>query len=115
MILVYPVINMFYGGSRLSLLGEHPDESLAAQVCPDRHVSDLTPPAFLVHAADDVAVPCQDSLNMALALRSQGVSVELHLYEHGGHGFGASPMAPRDPALATWLEHLETWLKSKGY
>jgi hypothetical protein len=39
----------------------------------------------------------------------------MHLYGRGNHGFGGSPMAPKDPVLATWLDHLEAWLRTNGY
>lgn len=118
-VLVYPVIMMSGPlaslGSRTNLLGENPDPALMDMLTIDKQVTAQTPPAFLVHAVDDDRVPCQHSMNLALALRAHGITMEMHLYEHGGHGFGSSPMAPKDPVLATWLDHLAAWLRGKGF
>jgi acetyl esterase/lipase len=70
-----------------------------------------TPPTFLVHAADDRAVPLENSLRMMRALEQAGVPVELALYEHGGHGFGL--VADPIPA-AQWPARCETWLRERG-
>jgi acetyl esterase/lipase len=50
-------------------------------------ISPLTPPAFLVHAADDPRVPALHSVHLYEALRKNGIPAELHIYERGGHGF----------------------------
>ena len=119
MILVYPVVvlsgPLASVKSAANLLGDNPDPVLLDKLSIDRQVTAQTPPAFIVHAVDDENVPCQHSMNLALALRTQGITLEMHLYEHGGHGFGGSPMAPRDPVLATWLDHLAAWLRGKGF
>ncbi|MFO0948448.1 MAG: prolyl oligopeptidase family serine peptidase [Planctomycetota bacterium] len=47
-----------------------------------------TPPAFLFHTSDDATVSWENSILYYQAMRSAGVPVELHLYEHGKHGLG---------------------------
>jgi acetyl esterase/lipase len=118
-VLVYPVIDYtgpYAPSSRgQRLLGPNASDDLLAEVSLSRHVSSQTPPAFLVHSTLDTMVLCQHSMAFAQALRDHDVPVELHLYERGGHGFGGSPMAPEDPVLATWLDHLEAWLRVRGF
>jgi acetyl esterase/lipase len=118
-VLVYPVIDMSgpyaHPGMAERLLGENPSAAQIEEVSLSRHVAAQTPPAFLMHSTLDSRVPCQQSMVYAQALRDHGVPVELHLYERGEHGFGASPMAPKDPVLATWLDHLDSWLRIRGF
>jgi acetyl esterase/lipase len=88
-VLVYPVIDMgahAHSGSRGRLLGEHPDPAMAASTrC--RHVRADMPPTLLIHA-DDRVVGVRNSEVMARALAEAGVEHELHVFAHGGHGFG---------------------------
>ncbi len=115
-ILIYPVISLQppYGhmGSRENLLGKTPADALVELLSNEKHVTAQTPPTFLVHTADDEGVPCENSLEFALACRKAGVPVELHLYAHGPHGFG---MAPNDPVLGAWPAACAAWLKTRGF
>ncbi len=65
------------------------------------------PPLFLAQAADDPLFP-PDSFDMVQNWRQAGQRVELHLYERGGHGFGA--MAPRGNTSDGWLASYLAWL-----
>jgi acetyl esterase/lipase len=76
---------------------------------PEIRVTKQTPPAFLVHAADDSA---ENSLAYVAALRKNGVPAELHLYASGGHGFGMRPIP--HPA-ATWTGRCADWMRKQGY
>ncbi len=69
-----------------------------------------TPPAFLVHTADD-PIPCANSLAYAGACAAAGVPVELHLFPKGGHGYG---LRSREPGLEGWPDLLADWLKRLG-
>jgi acetyl esterase/lipase len=71
-------------------------------------VTKATPPAFLVHAYDDQLVPIEESLTYAQALTAAGQEVELHVFPHGGHGFG--PGRPGD-GTSQWLGLLANWIK----
>ncbi|MCB1233386.1 MAG: alpha/beta hydrolase, partial [Verrucomicrobiae bacterium] len=53
----------------------------------DVRVHAKTPPAFLVHAADDRVDPL-GSVRYFTALEQAGIPAELHIYSEGGHGFG---------------------------
>lgn len=115
MILIYPVITMrefAHAGSKRMLLGENPPEDLVKLLSNDEQVTKETAPAFLVHTADDPGVPVENSLRFAAALRKARVPVEIHVYEHGPHGFG---LGTKDPILATWPQRCAEWLKTHGF
>lgn len=115
MILIYPVITMgelTHKGSRTNLLGDDGSPELIKLYSNELHVTSDTPPTFLVHAVTDPAVPVENSLMFAEALRKSGVPFEIHLYERGPHGFG---MAPNDPILSTWKKRCADWLGVHGF
>jgi len=115
MMLIYPVITMgefTHAGSKRMLLGENPSADLVKLLSNDEHVTKETPPAFLVHTADDPGVPVENSLRFAEALRKMKVPVEVHIYEHGPHGFG---LGGKDPILSTWPQRCADWLKVHGF
>lgn len=112
-ILIYPVISMeakiTHMGSRINLLGEHPDSALVHLYSNELQVNQNTPPAFLVQSLDDNVVPVQNSIDYALALHKYKIPVELHLYERGGHGFGLANWT--HDTESSWPEACEKWLK----
>ena len=69
------------------LFGEITEEKLT-QYSPICRATDKTPPMFLVAATDDDVVNPANTLLMANRLRELGVPYELHMFRHGGHGFG---------------------------
>lgn len=109
-VLVYPVIEMKenwgHGGSRRRLLGENPDAALAERVSTERRVNEKTPPCFLMHAADDGAVPVRNSLEFAARCAENKVPVVCHVFSQGGHGFGMHGKGDSN----AWPELLEPWL-----
>jgi len=114
-ILIYPVITMgdfTHAGSKRNLLGENPSAELIRLYSNELQVTSETPPAFLVHTTTDTAVPVENSLQYAAALRRAKVPFELHIYERGPHGFG---LAPNDPILATWAARCADWLGVQGF
>jgi acetyl esterase/lipase len=72
------------------------------------HVSEKTPPAFLLHAYDDGVVPIEESILYAEALNKVGQAVEVHFFAHGDHGFG--PGRASD-GTDQWLALLANWIK----
>jgi acetyl esterase/lipase len=114
-ILIYPVISMdltlTHKGSRQHLLGNNPSKELVDRFSNELQVTKDTPPAFLVHATDDGAVPVQNSINYYLALKKNNIPSELHLYEKGGHGFG---LGRSQGTESTWPETCKIWLKMRG-
>ncbi len=115
MILIYPVITMrefTHAGSRRMLLGDNPSSDLVALLSNEEQVTKETPPAFLVHTANDPAVPVENSLRFAEAMTKAGVPFELNIYERGPHGFG---LGGKDPMLSTWPQRCADWLRAHGF
>lgn len=114
-ILIYPVISMdttiTHRGSRDNLIGKTPSKEQTVRFSNELQVNQNTPPAFLVHATDDNAVPVQNSMNYLLALKKNKVAGELHIYEKGGHGFG---LGANKGTAAGWPDACKNWLKIKG-
>ncbi len=115
-ILCYPVITMeppfTHAGSRKNLLGETPDAALVTLMSNEKQVTPQTPPTFIFHTVDDAAVPIENAMLFAEALRKNKVTHETHFYEHGRHGVG---LAPTDPILSQWPLQLANWLKAHGF
>jgi len=113
-ILIYPVISMdlaiTHKGSRENLLGKKPTKETVEHFSNELQINEETPPAFIVHSADDGAVPVENSINYFYALRKNNVPVEMHIYEKGGHGYG---MAKKGSSESTWPEACLNWLRSR--
>ncbi len=115
-LLVYPVITMqpplAHPGSRARLLaaGDAAETDAVARLSPDRHVTAETPPLFLLHAQDDDAVPVGNTLAMHAAALRAGVPVSLHVFPHGGHGFG---IRGASGALARWPQLALDWIQEQ--
>ena len=103
--------NITHKGSQTNLLGNNPSKDLIDSFSNDKKVTSQTPPTFLIHATDDTAVLPENSINYYLALKKNGVTCELHLYENGGHGFG---LGVKDTSK-NWTKDCEEWLKNHGY
>lgn len=111
MALVYPVISFssssVHSGSKKALLGDEPDSESIRYFSNELQVSEKTPPTILFHAADDKAVPPENSLLFFQALNQKGVPAELHIYPVGGHGFS---LATKNQSLGRWTQHLYEWM-----
>lgn len=70
------------------------------------HVTEQTPPTFLVQAEDD-PVHVENSTVYFLALKNAKVPAEMHLYAQGGHGYG---LRRTELPVTRWPELVETWL-----
>lgn len=115
-VLIYPVITLAgpaaHAGSRRMLLGENPPADLVESLSNEKQVTGRTPPTFLVHSADDAAVPPENSLLFAAALTKNRVPFALHVLDKGGHGYG---LGTNDPALRAWTELCAEWLRGRGF
>jgi acetyl esterase/lipase len=113
-VLVYPVISFGpkgHSGSRERLLGpDANDTTMVARYSNELRVTKQTPPTILFHSLDDEAVPYENSLLYAEALKRAGVATELHLFDRGGHGYGMGRKL--GGAVATWPEICMAWVKS---
>ena len=108
---IYPVVSMdatiAHTGSRANLLGPQPTRAMEIAHSPDRQVRRDTPPTFLCAAEDDATVPVANTVLLHAALRAAGVPVEMHLFEHGGHGFGLRGAVGKPVAI--WPELFWHW------
>lgn len=76
----------------------------------DIHVTDKTPPTFLLQAEND-PVHVENSLVYFKELKDADVPAEMHLYAQGGHGYG---MRPTELPITHWPGLVETWLHTIG-
>ena len=102
-ILVYPVISFDdkfgHSGSEKALIGENASEDLQKFYSNELQVTKETPPAVLIHSADDKGVPFENSIAYYKALQKHKIPSSLHIYPYGGHGY----------SLAIGKGHLSTW------
>ena len=70
------------------------------------------PPLFVAAAQDDNAVPAVKSVAIFSNWTAADLRAELHIYEHGGHGFG---MVRHDKPVDNWSNAFEAWLKADGW
>jgi len=112
MLLIYPVISfkppMAHMGSAHNLLGPNPSNEQIKEFSNEMEVTDLTPPAFLVHAKDDNTVPYANSLVFAEALKNHHIQAKVFLYEQGGHGFGMT----NKTSTQQWMDLCTEWVLS---
>lgn len=116
-VLCYPVITLlppyYHAGSRANLLGDADDDRQAEALSAHLRVDLETPPTFLWHSVDDEAVPVENSLMFAEALRAHRRPFALHITGRDTpHGVG---MAEEDPLARTWMHHCAAWLAAWGF
>ena len=111
-ILIYPVITMKdfgHAGSKENLIGKNPTEAQVQYYSNELNVDSQTPPAFIVHAKNDDAVPVQNAYEYDKALKANKFLSTLYLYEKGGHGFGMK----NPTATEQWTIPLTAWLHER--
>jgi acetyl esterase/lipase len=115
-LLIYPVITMdasfTHAGSRRNLIGENPSDDVIKRFSNELQVNEQTPPAFIVHSADDQAVPVKNSIVYYEQLVKYKIPSELHIFQKGGHGYGLG--GSRDTQSA-WPGLCINWLKASGF
>src|SRR5260370_2718541 len=116
-ILCYAVITLgefTHRGSKDNLLGKAPSPELVRELSNELQVTKDTPPCFIWHTWEDPAVPVENSLQFADAMRKAGVPFDLHIYQKGGHGIGLGS-SQWDPAKRhPWTKDLIVWLDVRG-
>src|SRR5271155_346562 len=75
---------------------------------PDIHVTDKTPPSFIVQAEDDT-VHVENATVYFLALKNAKVPAELHIHAEGGHGYG---LRRTELPVTAWPSLVETWMRT---
>jgi acetyl esterase/lipase len=115
-ILIYPVISfdssITHAVSRRNLIGEKPSEDAIINYSNELRITGKTPPAFIVHAADDQKVPVKNSILYFEGLKNNSIPAELHIFQKGGHGFG---LAINRGTESSWPDLCLTWLKTNGF
>ncbi len=129
LILSYPVITsgeFAHRGSFVNVMGSKAavgemnlsGTELEAFLSLEHQVSDSVPPVFMWHTFEDEAVPLENSLLFAMALRKAGVSLEYHIFPKGGHGYSLANMQTATPSLREiepqceqWMDLCKNWIK----
>lgn len=115
-LLIYPVISfdtsITHAGSRKNLIGRNPSEDAVSHFSNELQITEKTPPAFLVHSADDKVVPVNNSIVYFEGLQKNNIPSELHIYQKGGHGYGLSI---NRGTQSSWPELCLHWLKESGF
>ena len=117
-ILCYPVITMgefTHQGSKNNLLGKDPSPELVRGLSNELQVTKDTPPCFLWHTYEDKAVPVENCLQFAEALRKAGVPFDLHVYQKGVHGLGLGSHDYDPTKWHPWTRDCIFWLKEQGW
>lgn len=112
-ILGYPVITsgvFAHTGSIDAIAGD--DKALWQTFSLEKQVRAGLPPFFIWHTVADDAVPVENSMLLAAALRKHKVPFELHLFADGHHGMSLCTAEVHDPhpRNAHWFALCREWL-----
>lgn len=112
--LIYPIVTLEKPYSHTSthrvLVGKNATQAQDAAWSVQHYVTPTTPPMFLVQAEDDSVSDPHNTLILQTACLRAGVSVEMHRYPSGGHGFG---MGRAGTQTLAWPELYEKWLRER--
>lgn len=107
-ILFYPVISMdsaiTHKVTHDWLLPANADTTMEQTWSADLHARQDMPRTLLVACEDDTSVPVVHTKIFYHALQQVGVSCEMHVLPHGGHGWGFSPAMPEPENVYRWLK-----------
>lgn len=115
-ILCYPVISSGEYAHQESLgWVSGGDEELRKLFSLENQVSASTSPMFIWHTVADASVPVENSMLLALSLRRENVSFELHLFEQGSHGLSmcTEEVGTPHPGCRRWVDLASTWLNNR--
>jgi dipeptidyl aminopeptidase/acylaminoacyl peptidase len=101
-----------HAGSRTNLLGANPSATFVDRLSLETQVRKDMPPVFVVHTTEDKTVPVENSLQFYAAMRKIGASIEMHIYEHGAHGFGTQPDLG---TTSEWPDRWIAWMRAHGW
>ena len=111
-LLIYPVVTFdstfTHAGTRQNLVGDKPSEYTIRYFSNEYRITRNTPPAFLVHSADDKVVPVKNSIVYFEGLVRNNIQAEMHIFQKGGHGYG---LAINRGTESAWPELCLSWLK----
>ena len=110
-LLIYPVVTFdstfTHAGTRQNLVGDKPSEYTIRYFSNEYRITRNTPPAFLVHSADDKVVPVKNSIVYFEGLVRNNIQAEMHIFQKGGHGYG---LAINRGTESAWPELCLSWL-----
>lgn len=119
LLLGYPVITAGKNAHKRSfekLLGNNYDKYID-DISLEKRVSEDTPECFIWHTFDDQAVPLENSLLFAEALRKHGVKFEYHVFPDGCHGLGLGTKETAtkggnhyQPQVYAWTSLFKQWM-----
>ena len=79
------------------------------------NLDSATPPVFMWHTWNDGAVPVENTLLFAQALRAADVSCEMHIFEEGNHGISVCTehVGTKHDHCRHWLRLCKEWLDKR--
>lgn len=123
-ILAYPVVSgvreYSHKGSFKNLFSsENPTKEQLEESSIELNVSEKSVPAYILHAANDSAVPVENSLLLAMEYSKYKIPFEMHIYKRGDHGFALANEITWDgneefiqKANEKWIENAARWAES---
>ena len=111
-LLCYPVITSgeyAHKDSIKNLLGSRFSPSMEEYVSLEKRVTENNPPTFLWHTFEDNAVPVQNSLFYALALKEKNVPFELHVFPCGSHGLSLADTETNRDGVPGSIKDVSRW------
>ena len=81
-------------GSTQVCSATNPTPELITELSNELHVTKDMPPCFIWTTFEDKAVPMENTMLFAEALRKNHVPFDLHIYQKGGHGMGLKDKPP---------------------
>lgn len=109
--LIYPVVTLEapwnHTSTHRQLVGDKASPREEAQWSVQNFITRQSPPFFLAQAENDTISDPHNTLLLAAACRRTGVSVEMHRYPRGGHGFA---MGRPGTLTVEWPARYEAWL-----
>lgn len=112
LVLCYPVITsglFAHEGSMSALLADN--QQLRPELSLDTRVDSHTPPCFLWHTFEDNAVPVENCILFAQALRRHDVPFEMHIFQYGQHGLAT---ATSETSVDQSLPNVKNWISMVG-
>lgn len=113
LVLSYPVITSgeyAHEGSFQNLLGDRAlDSNWRELVSLEKQVDSSMPKTFIWHTFEDQAVPVENSLFLANAMRKANVAFTLHIFEKGRHGLSLGTKETGEV-----VKEVQPWIKMAG-
>lgn len=125
LLLAYSVITsgkFAHRGSFVNLLGDDfKDKAKREAQSLELQVNDQTPKTFLWTTYTDGAVPMENTMLFAEALRAHNINFELHIFPAGGHGLSLGNIETQhrgakstiQPEIQLWPDLFATWVHNQ--